>query len=439
MQSDDQYINKPDDFSRKVGKKLREYQMPVDSDMWDSLTDRLLPRKRISAYWPWAAAGVAAVVISVLFLLNLFENDLLLTENSQSQRQIKQETVVPDIISDSIENCTDKKSDQDQIIDKNRTILKKNGETIKVPKQEKILKSEKRKQAAETVESVDVSETVEIAESTETERSEETPESEIALNQEELAKSGMKRFPAEEFLAENNISSSTHEQRGLHSLIAAFGSGGSPLDFSFGGYDADMIYEDYPPGLENNGDGSSSGGNYNLLSPEDYTDIEHRLPVSFSLTADFSISKNVSVETGLSYTYLFSRFSRNDHFIYRGTLQQHYIGVPVNLKYAVWQNNVWSVYLSGGGSIEKGLRSVYKQQIEYNGGMVHHTNVHSGIDGFQFSAQGGAGFSYWLRDNLAFFGEPRIVYYFHNNQPMSARTENPLIFGLNMGIRLQFK
>ncbi len=99
-----------------------------------------------------------------------------------------------------------------------------------------------------------------------------------------------------------------------------------------------------------------------------------------------------------------------------------------------------SIYLLGGGAtIEKGIRAFYKQEIEGNGGIVHHTHVYNRIAGLQFSAQGGAGFSYRLQNNLHLFGEPRLLYYFRNNQPMSARTENPLIFGLNIGVRIQFK
>jgi hypothetical protein len=266
-------------------------------------------------------------------------------------------------------------------------------------------------------------------------------EPEEPSRKEESATTETETYPADVFIVDNDVSSFVQEQHGLRSLIATLGSGGALLDFSFGSYDMDnAIYDSPVPGGEfNNGDGLGSGGNYMVLSPGDYTDIEHRLPVSLSLMADFKVGKNVNLETGLSYTYLFSRFSRNDHLVYRGTLKQHYIGIPLNLRYSMWQDGAWNIYLLGGGSIEKGLRAVYEQEIVQNGGVVQHTNVHSRIGGFQLSAQGGAGFSYQLHDNLNLFGEPRLIYYFRNNQPMSARTENPLIFGLNIGIRIQFK
>lgn len=462
MGSDDKYIGKPDDFSRKVGEKLREHQMPVDPDVWDSLKDILPPRKKpVPVYWAWAAAGVAVVVVALLFLLNPFADEPLLTEHSQPRKQVKQEMVVPAIIPDNIEKQADEQvgkqvgkysnrpnekkiseaSDLTQAVDKNRM---KSEEIVKPAESSKMAESSKPgrvTEPAEIAEQVEASKSTLISESIEIARPEETVSvPEKMPDPEEPVKSGTKGLPAEGLLAENDFSLPIQEQRGLRSLIAALGSGGAPLDFSLGSFDADNpIYDSpFPGGELNNGDGVGSSDKYNLLTPGDYTDIEHRLPVSFSLTADFPISKNASMETGLSYTYLFSRFRRNDNFIYRGTLRQHYIGIPVNLRYTVWQNETWNIYLLGGGSIEKGLRSVYKQEIEQNGDIVYHTNVYSRIDGFQFSAQGGAGFSYRLHNNLSLFGEPRLVYYFKNNQPMSARTENPLIFGLNMGIRIQF-
>lgn len=449
MQSDDKYIDKPDDFSRKVGEKLREHQMPVDSDVWDSLTDRLQPLKRpVFTYWAWAAAGVAAVALVLLFLFNPLVDEPLLTEHSQFQ--IEQETVVPGIISNETDDRKDKELDLKQIVGDNSRKPEKNTELTGTLEPKRTSKPEKKIRPAETTGLAEASKQVEIARSTEITKPEEVMIPERITNPDEIrvlaatVKLEGSSEPERTLYPGETVKSDTvgfGEQQGLRSLVAALGSGGTPLDFSLGSYDADYPQYDhlFPGGDFNDGNGLGSGADYNVLKPGDYTEVVHRLPVSFSLTADFPIAKDMSLEAGLSYTYLFSRYRRNDNFIYRGTLRQHYVGIPVNLRYTVWQNDVWNVYLLGGGSIEKGIHSVYKQEIEYNGGIIHHTNLYSRIDGFQFSAQGGAGFSYRLQGNLSLFGEPRIVYYFKNNQPMSARTENPLIFGLNMGIRLQFK
>ncbi|RNC66182.1 outer membrane beta-barrel protein [Proteiniphilum sp. X52] len=457
MQSDDKYTDKPDDFSRRVGVKLREHQMPVDSGVWDSLTERLpTPKRAVFTYWPWAAAGIAGVAVVLLFLINPLADESLLTEHSQPKKQIQQEKAVPEIISDETEGRTDKELDLKQIVDDNSREPDKNRELVGIAKPQKTSESqktsepEKKLRPAETMGLAEASAPREREKSTEITKPEEIMIPERTTKPDVIgvlaATVKLEEFPATERTPYPGEMVKTDtvgfgEQPGLRSLIAALGSGGAPLDFSLGSYDAAYPQHDYhfPGGKFNGGNGLGSGGDYNLLNPGDYTEVVHHLPVSVSLTADFAVAKDMSLETGLSYTYLFSRYRRNDDFIYRGALRQHYIGIPVNLRYTLWQNDAWKVYLLGGGSIEKGLRSVYKQEIERNGGVVYHTNLYSHIKGFQFSAQGGVGFSYRLQGNLSLFGEPRIVYYFNNNQPMSARTENPLIFGLNMGIRLQVK
>jgi len=430
MRSDNRYKVRPDDFSREVGDKLREHRMPVTSDLWDSLADRL-PRqgKLVSAYWLWAAAGVVAAVALLVFFLNPYTDE--------HSVQMSKESPVDMVKSLSAASAGESTS----------THIEEPGKDLSLTQHTRLQKRTKKKVAVSGVVS-DISERQKGKGSDVLEiYSEGSRVSTLPVELEEAAKSDgtiaheVNTYPADSIFVENDFPAIVQEQTGLRSLIAALGSGGTPLDFSFGGYDAsNPIYDSPIPGGEfNSGDGLGSGGNYKVLSPGDYTDIEHRPPVSFSLTADFPVGKNVSLETGLSYTYLFSRFRRNDHFIYRGTLQQHYIGIPVTLRYTIWQDGPRSIYLLGGATIEKGIRAFYKQEIEGNGGIVHHTNVHSRIAGLQLSTQGGAGFSFRLRSNLNLFGEPRLIYYFRNNQPMSARTENPLIFGLNMGIRIQFE
>lgn len=434
MQSDGQYMDKADDFSRKVGEKLREHQMPVDPDVWDLLAEKFPSYKKsvsVSRLWVATGAAVAVVVLAVLFLWNPMKNgaplltdnlqntertqsteQLQSTEQTQSPKHKAQEKVAPDLVSEDLAYMPDEKPTPGQVIERESLSIEIAEQTASSEPTLSVEPSEDPKSAGEIgpVELIDVLESLELAASIE------------SIETEEMERRDGKN----------------HE---FKSLIAALGSGSAPLDFSLGGYDNDYMQNDghFPGGDYNDGGGVGSGGDYDLLKPGDYTDVVHRLPVSLSLTADFPIAKDLSLETGLSYTYLFSRYRRNDYFIYRGTLRQHYIGIPVNLRYTVWKNDAWNVYLLGGGSIEKGLRSIYKQEIEHNGGVVYHTKIGSSIDGFQFSTQAGAGFSYRLQGNLSLFGEPRIVYYFNNNQPMSARTENPLIFGLNIGVRLGFK
>lgn len=420
MQSDNKHIDQTDDFSRKIGEKLRQHHLPVDSDVWDSLAAQLVPRKkRISVRWVWAAAGVAAALLAWVFLSVPFSLEEREVEVAQQVSEKAVERQQP-------ETATEKPAEIPSA----------------APLQAQHLPSEKHAQRAETIpyatpeeaETVPAPETEQNALPLFPEKTEELAE--VVPPETETADEPEPPY-VEELLAENIVAESSRKR----SLIAALGSGDGVPELASGGYyDKSPVYA--APILGGNlydGTGTEMSNKYNVLAPKDYSHIEHRPPVSLSLMVGFPLSENVSLETGLSYTYLLSRFRRNDALTYRGTLQQHYVGIPLNVRYTVWQNRMWGAYLLGGAGIEKGIHSLYKQEIVYNGGVVHHTNVSSGIRGFQFSAQVGAGVHYRLSNQLNVFAEPRLIYYFHNNQPMSARTENPLVFGLNVGFRWQFE
>ena len=411
MHSGNKGIEKIDDFSREVGEKLREHRMPVDADMWNSLLGSFSsPRKKVSLYWIWAVAGVAALFLGFLFLLDPLSDERAVEMVGEHTENIGKQPDIP--FREPV--FTQKEETSTQTLFAKETQLQKNG-------------------MKKAVVSEDITTQVALLEPDKPEvSSEEATPAEQDIN------------PVELFLATDSLSLpvQTEDPQKQHSFLLALGSGNSLPDITLGGYDGnESFYYDNPvpgSGFPNDSE-TNQGEKYNLLTPGDYTEIVHHLPVTVSVTTDFPVGNNVSLETGLSYTYLFSRFRRNDQLVYRGTLQQHYIGIPLNLRYQVWRNDSWSLYLLGGATMEKGIRSIYKQEIEQQGDVVHHTEVYNRIAGLQFSAQGGAGFSYRLQNNLHLFGEPRLLYYFKNNQPMSARTENPLIFGLNIGLRIQFK
>lgn len=425
-------MDKRDDFSRKVGEKLREHQIPVAPDVWDALEKRLpKSEKRAPAYWPLAIAGVAAAFLALFFLLNPLGEEF----NRESLHVQEISSPTKEMAPHGAEPMETREGDPKEI-----TALNQGVDFEKDVKAERVADPERVDEIKKVVDPDKVIEHEVFVESIEVDSKRGGVEPEEVAEPIEVDKpqTVVRNGDAE---SKEKVESKGSVETTPRSLLLALASGDGLSGFPFGSYYGDeSYYYDFAPG-EGSGIGSDGGGDgqYNLLSPSDYTDIEHRPPVSFSLMAGFPLNSNLSIEAGLSYTYLYSRFNRNDRLVYRGSLQQHYVGVPVNLRYRVWHNDDWQVYLSGGGSIEKGLRSIYKQEIEQSGDRVFETSVYNRINGFQFSAQGGAGFSYRVQNNLQLFAEPRLIYYFNNNQPMSARTENPWVFGLNIGVRLQFQ
>ena len=173
------------------------------------------------------------------------------------------------------------------------------------------------------------------------------------------------------------------------------------------------------------------------LQPDNCDNISYNLPLSFGITARKQLGKRLSVETGLVYTYLSTNFRKDSPTLIKGKLGLHYLGVPVNLIVNLVGGSKWDVYASGGVMVEKGLRSIYTQQV-YRANSYEKAIVKTSISGLQWSLNGSLGVSYQLQKDWSLYAEPRISYFFDNNQPISVRTDKPFTLGFGVGIRFDF-
>lgn len=429
MQSENKHMDIADDFSRKIGEKVKNHTLPVDASVWEGIDSRLPAQKRRLAPWMWIPSCIAVAIIGLLFLLSPFTKqsiDHFVAKDSQLEERTT--------INQSVESEQNKSS---------KIVEKEPSKTLFVQKNDRNEALSKRKTSSNTSKTSSVitdylkkqeeknTPTVE----NQAHRDENQDQKPVAKRQEEESTINNDRIDKVEeiHMAEN---SNTKPER---SLLAAINGAVGNAALNFGG-NIENAYADSPLGYNDKGDlaNSENADQYSTLKPSDYSDIRHLPPVSFSIMTSFPLNKTWSIETGLMYTYMVSRFTRTGNITYRGKQELHYLGVPVNLKATLYQNKNWNVYVLGGGSIEKGIFSLYRQEIEYSNNLTKHTNVRSGIDGVQFSAHTAVGFGYDMNSRIQVFGEPRIIYYFNNNQPMSARTENPFIFGLNGGIKITF-
>jgi hypothetical protein len=158
----------------------------------------------------------------------------------------------------------------------------------------------------------------------------------------------------------------------------------------------------------------------------------HQIPLSFGLTFRYYLNAHWAIESGLVYTYLSSEYRyRNDD---RMKQQLHYLGLPVHAVYQFVDNSWFSVYLSGGGRMEKGLGAHYSVFSQ-----ATRANRNETIDGLQWSLNGQMGVSYHLTKRFSLYAEPGVRYFFPNaTQPESIRTERPFHFSLSFGIRTDF-
>lgn len=166
----------------------------------------------------------------------------------------------------------------------------------------------------------------------------------------------------------------------------------------------------------------------------DNANVTHLPPFSFGLTVRRQLNSRLGIETGLIYTYLSSTYKWYEGTEREFVQQLHYIGIPVNGIVVLCDNSKWGTYASVGAMLEKGVRrKVSKDSPTMILPSIY--NQGKSIDGLQWSVSGSIGLNYHLSRKVGIYFEPRISYYFKNNQPRSIRTDCPISVGFGLGIQ----
>lgn len=169
---------------------------------------------------------------------------------------------------------------------------------------------------------------------------------------------------------------------------------------------------------------------------ETSTNSTYGIPVSFGIGARFDISKKWSVGTGVNYTLLSRKFSgtytsadSKETDICSIRENQHYVGIPINFYYDIVNQKNINFYTYAGGAAEKCV----SDKFQVLNTTITHTDK---VKGVQLSANIGLGVEFMLGRHLGIYVDPSLRYYFNNYQPKSIRTVQPLMFGLEMGLRI---
>lgn len=458
--------NKPENFDKIIKQKLENHQIPVDADIWAGIEAGLQQKKKnkIIPFWWWFPIGSAAV-LALIFTLSPFtgnrnENTAKLNIRLEEKINTKNNLALKDTTSKQLRKITPENSG---ILHNNST--KKIKPVLAVTP---ILKAEIRDEKNDNTNSID---TVKIINTVTTEHLSQS----IAKTDDvkEMNDSSIEEITKKELIANAEISqdwveagktlkvktkketkpeSKIEQKKGLIPdnsitkdwveeknnkksktekevwLAASVGSGNSMSGGGFSGLEATNLNENIV----------SAGADYtSAYTPNDFTTKEYLPQLSFGLTVQKKIDKVISIETGLIYTYLQSNFSNSGNSNYSAQLNLHYLGIPINLLFQLTQNKHWNIYLSGGGTIEKGLRSIYiENQTIWSQTIT--TRAATNINGLQYSLSGSLGVSYKIQRNIDIYFEPKFSYYLENNQPISTRTDHPLVIGINGGLRFGF-
>ena len=159
---------------------------------------------------------------------------------------------------------------------------------------------------------------------------------------------------------------------------------------------------------------------------------KHYQPISFGLTTNIPISPKFSIATGLVYTRLRSDIIKKMPGIELTTEQTlHYIGIPVNLQYQIWNYHFLKIYASAGGQVDYNIKIQQKQNFNSLG------NSDIDRDRLQFSMQGAVGVQCDIIPLIGLYIEPGVKYYFKNGSDVrNYFKDKPTNFNLQVGLRL---
>ncbi len=414
--------NKYDALREIFRQQLENHEVPVDSSDWDIINKRLPKRSstraKIIGIWSAVAALVAIVLIFTMFYTN---QNQFVTKKQEKYAGVEIHHAKPDSA------VSIQKKPEDKAEDKANYSSEKNSfATAKKIKTQTNQVDQPVKEPG-TVEFnikdtvISPSKEILVAETQET----NTPPKEIKKNE--------KKDESAFYATNIQYNRKKKEKEGLL-LAASFATSGGvgnnveqhPLQY----YDVAFGSISY------NSPQDATHLKSEIL-PEDAS-VEYLPPLSFGLTLRKNINSRFGIETGLVYTYLSAKYQWHQNFKYDGKRQMNYLGIPLNGIVYIWNNHSkWDVYFSGGVMIEKGIgmRTIKNQ---YNPNSIYTTKEDSSIDGFQWSLNGSLGITYHLSRNMGLYFEPRLGYYFDNDQPKSIRTDWPLTVGIGAGLRYSF-
>lgn len=158
-----------------------------------------------------------------------------------------------------------------------------------------------------------------------------------------------------------------------------------------------------------------------------YEETKHHQPISVGMQVGFHLLPKLKLSTGLVYTKVSSDFiSGVSDTRTVSTQDLHYIGIPLNLSYSVWEYKGLHTYVTAGG---EGAVNI-KNHTETDG------EVESKRDKMQWSTNASVGIQYDFIPQLGVYVEPGMKYYFDNgSQIENIFKDKKLNFNIQFGLR----
>lgn len=177
--------------------------------------------------------------------------------------------------------------------------------------------------------------------------------------------------------------------------------------------------------------------------------LQHRLPISLGVRVSKGIAPNLSVETGVVYTYLSSKVTSKSVFNIEENQSFHYLGVPLSLNYKFYEQGKTKFYLSVGAMVQKDIKGKYESDINTSKDDIlaqltyynepSHTSEAIKQSKPQFSVNASVGVAYPIYKKLYLYGTIGGAYYFDaGNKYRTIYSDKKTQLDLNLGVKFDF-
>lgn len=411
-------------WMNKLKEKLEDYSEPIPASGWQQLEKELIPpvEKKIYPYRKWTMAAAAAVLLAIVSSVSLY---FLGTPMADEIRHIQVPALatapddLPGVQQPDIKAIPVQPVLRPKIMDR----LAKAERNI--PVQKTVIEQPANKNVNDLAvienKEADIKEEGKQAIDTDAKQNGQTGSEQPGTRPRRPSGRDKLHIPTEK----------ASSRKGTWSMGLSVGnSGGTTAELGTGGgaymsrvsmsavsngvvtipNDQTLVFEDGIPYLR---------------QTKQVADIKHHQPISFGLSVRKSLGKGFSLESGLTYTLLSSdaKLAENDRQIEQ---KLHYIGIPLRANWNFLDKKLFTLYVSGGGMIEKCVYGKLGSEKET-------------VKPLQFSVSGAVGAQLNATNRVGIYVEPGVAYFFDDGSEIQTiRKENPFNFNIQAGIRFTY-
>ena len=403
-------------WQNKLRDRMERHEESAPEGLWDRIEQIMSAegvgnsassKRNITPLWSLRIVGAAAAAL-VLFFIGLRILNLENSEDIQVVEKVQNEKV------------------QNEYVAKERNL-----ETVK-------LLPPKRESKLVTISAIEVPH--QIIEQQQQQKESHTPDEVLKKDSvsNDKPETGMEKRTETivQLTAQNSQSKPAKWQTGVYASNISLGAASNHGGYgSFNTYEFPSVEEEYVISAIRSElpEGTSILNEYQHV----YTNVEHHQPITIGVTFKYNLDERWSLTSGLVHSILSSKLqSGADNHYYKSHQTLHYVGLPLSVNYAIWQNDKVLTYISGGGMVEKNVSGKLSTDYVIDNQIEAQTSKKISVKPLQWSVNSTVGIQYQLYKNIGVYVEPGVAYHFNNNSHVETiYKEKPLNFNINMGLR----